>query len=72
MTLDDDVAAAVDRVRIKRSIGVSAAVNDLIRAGLVARKDAEPFVQKTSPGGLRIDVRDIATALDVLESDGRR
>jgi len=35
--LDDDVAAAVERLRGDRSIGLSQAVNELVRAGLVAK-----------------------------------
>jgi hypothetical protein len=32
--LDDDVAAAVQRMRAERNIGLSEAVNELARAGL--------------------------------------
>lgn len=68
ITLAPDVAAAVRRLREERQVGVSEAVNDLVRAGL-ARGDSEarPFVQDTSPMGLRIDVADIAKALDLLD-----
>ena len=68
VTLAPDVAAAVERVRQERQVGVSTAVNDLVRAGL-ARESSErrPFVQRTSPVGLRIDVANVAQALELLE-----
>ena len=34
LSLDDDVAAAVQRLREERHVGLSEAVNELIRAGL--------------------------------------
>ena len=33
VTLDEDVAAAIERVRRERSIGLSEAVNTLVRPG---------------------------------------
>ena len=68
VTLADDVAAAVDRVRRERSVGVSEAVNDLIRQVLISeRPEKEPFVQKTYPMGLKVDVTNIARALEEIE-----
>jgi len=68
ITLADDVAAAVDRVRREKAVGVSEAVNDLVRRGLVSgRRSKEPFVQKTHPMGLKIDVTNIGRALEELE-----
>lgn len=67
VTLDDDTAAVVEQLRRERGLGVSAAVNELIRRGL-NRADARPaFEQRTSPGHARIDVTDVAEALDLLE-----
>jgi DNA-binding transcriptional LysR family regulator len=34
LSLDDDVAAAVQRLREERNLGLSEAVNELVRAGL--------------------------------------
>lgn len=68
ITFDDDVAAAIDRVRRERSIGVSQAVNDLVRAGLTTtRKKAGEFRQSTWDLGLKIDVTNVAEALEELE-----
>jgi len=68
VTLDADVAAAVESARRERGVGVSAAVNDLVRAGLSRADDRRtPFVQRTSPMAARIDVANVADALEMLE-----
>jgi len=69
VTLDDDVSAAVDRLRRERAIGVSEAVNELVRAGLRERPSRQPFVQRTSDLRLRIDVTNVAEAIEQLEGD---
>ena len=44
LTLADDVAAAVERLRRERSIGMSEAVNELVRAGLTTQnRPGTPF-----------------------------
>lgn len=71
MTLDADVAAAVESARRKRGVGASTAVNDLVRAGLARADDRRtPFVQRTSPMAARIDVANVAAALEMLGSPG--
>ena len=67
LSLDDDVAAAVQRLREERHIGLSDAVNELIRAGLAAPARRAPFRQRTADLGLRIDVSDVADALEHLD-----
>ncbi len=48
VNLTDDVAAAVAQVHSKRSIGMSQAINELIRAGLTADEGrARHFAQKS-------------------------
>jgi Arc/MetJ family transcription regulator len=70
ITLDEDVAAAVHRLRRERRMGVSKAVNQLARAGL-ARKPSKPaFRQRTARLGLTIDVTNVGDALEQL--DGAR
>ena len=73
VTLEPDVAAAVGSLRRERHVGVSAAVNELIRAGL-GRTGAksEPFVQRTSPMSARMDIANIADALEVLDGPASR
>lgn len=65
--LDDDTAAAVEELRRELGMGVSRAVNELVRRGLVPRPDPKPFVQRRENLGLRLDVSNIAVALEDLE-----
>jgi hypothetical protein len=71
VNLDPDVAAAAERLRAERNIGLSEAVNELARAGLRAKPAAKPFRQRTRALGLRIDVSNVAEALDLLDSRDR-
>lgn len=73
IALDPDVAAAVVRLCNERGIGVSAAINDLVRRGLASEHPPRRFVQRTSSMGVpAIPLDDIAAVLDVLEGDARR
>jgi hypothetical protein len=72
VTLAPDVAAAVERLRREREMGVSDAVNELIRAGLRGKPASKPLRQKTFKSGLRIDVTNVAEALEILEGPNRR
>lgn len=64
---DDDTAAAVEQVRRESGLGVSEAVNELIRRGMLPRPPSAPFRQRTSALGIRIDVSNVAEALEILE-----
>lgn len=70
--LDPDVAAAVDRLRRERAIGLSEAVNELVRTGLRAKRRGEKFRQRTEELGLRVDVSNIAEVLETLEGPAHR
>jgi Arc/MetJ family transcription regulator len=70
--LDDDVTAAVDRMRKERSMGLSEAVNELARAGLRARQRPRRFRQRSANLGLRVDVTNVAEALEQLEGPSAR
>ena len=70
--LSDDAAKAIERLRRERGIGVSEAVNELIRRGLLPRTPEAPFCQPTRAMGLRIDVSNVAEALDLLEGTDSR
>lgn len=72
VTLAPDVAAAVERVRRERAVGVSEAVNELIRAGLRAKPVSRRLRQRTFKSGLRIDVSNVGEALEILEGPNRR
>lgn len=66
--LADDVAAAVQRLRRDQSVGLSEAVNELVRAGLAVEHQRTEFAQVTHDlGRSRIDYRDIGDALEALE-----
>ncbi len=69
MRLDPEVAAAAERLCEERHIGIGEAVNELARAGL-ARGGESPkrFRQRTASVGLRIDVTNIADALELLDA----
>lgn len=69
---DEDTAAAVDQLRRDKGMGVSEAVNELIRRGLLPRRDPAGFVQKTHRLGLKIDISNVAEALEVLEGPAAR
>ena len=72
VTLDSDVAAAVENARRERGIGISQALNELARAGLARPASRAPFRQRTAALGLTVDVANVEEALDVLEGPGRR
>jgi hypothetical protein len=69
--LDRDTAQAVQALR-KQGRGVSEAVNELIRRGMMAPRQEKPFVARPRRLGVRIDVSDIADALDLLEGPEAR
>ncbi|MEJ5254091.1 MAG: ribbon-helix-helix protein, CopG family [Acidimicrobiales bacterium] len=72
VTFDDDTARAVEQLRRERGVGVSEAVNELIRRGLVQRPQRAAFRQQTRRLGLTIDVSNVAEALEVLEGPRSR
>lgn len=66
--LADDVAAAVEKARRERGLGLSEAVNDLVRAGLLPREPRRPFRQRTYDMGLaRVDYTNVAEAIEEIE-----
>lgn len=70
VTLDPEVAAAVERLRRRRGGGVSAAINELAKRGLaVGREDRATFEQEASALGLRIDVSNVAEALELIDDN---
>ena len=70
--LDSDTAQAVQALRREEGRGVSEAVNELIRRGMLGTPSPKPFVGRTRRLGLRIDVSNVADALDVLEGPDAR
>ncbi len=72
ITLANDVAAAVDKLRRERSIGLSEAVNDLVRTGLSAQEGSHRFRQKTHDLGAGRDFANIAEAIETLDGPAAR
>ncbi|HEX4838414.1 MAG TPA: ribbon-helix-helix protein, CopG family [Solirubrobacteraceae bacterium] len=73
VTLADDVAAAVEKLRRERSIGLSEAINDLVRAGLIERRPASPcFRQKAHDLGHGIDFSNVAEVIETLDGPSAR
>lgn len=65
--LDAEVAAAAERLRRERHVGLGEAVNELARAGLARGAETRRFRQRTAKVGLTIDVTDVAQALELLD-----
>ena len=65
--LDDDVAAEVERLRREEGLGLSEAVNRLIRRGLAAPRRPATYEHRSADLGLKVDVTDIGAVLDVLD-----
>jgi Arc/MetJ family transcription regulator len=72
VNLDDDVAAAVERLRRDRSMGLSETVNQLIRESLHGRSPRRAFRQRSQAIGLSIDVANVAEALEQLDGPAAR
>jgi hypothetical protein len=72
VTLDDDVAAAVSRLRRERGVGMSEAVNQLARAGLTVKRARPRFRQRSAPLNLQIDVTNVTEALEQLDGASHR
>lgn len=69
---DQDTAKAIESLRKEQGLGVSEAVNELIRRGLLVRPPAKQFRQATRRLGLMVDVSNVAEALDLLEGSDSR
>lgn len=67
--LDPEVAAAAERLRRERHIGLGEAVNELARAGLARQDAVTPFRQRTADVGVSVDVTNVAEALELLDGD---
>lgn len=72
VTLDADVAAAVERLRRERGLGLSEALNLLARTGLTVKRSRASYRQRTAKLALRVDVTNIAETLEQLDGPGSR
>jgi hypothetical protein len=71
VTLADDVAIEVERLRRDRGLGTSAAINELARAGISRPPRDQSYRQRGVHLGLRTDVSNVADVLDALDDDDR-
>ncbi|MDQ3938589.1 MAG: ribbon-helix-helix protein, CopG family [Chloroflexota bacterium] len=72
VNLDPDVAAAVERLRRERGIGLSEALNQVARAGLTVKQSRGPFRQREAKLSLKVDVTNVAEALEQLDGPHAR
>mgnify|MGYP000858155315 FL=1 len=75
VSLDQDVAKAIADLRREQGLGLSAAVNELVRRGLSlgGHGAVQPFRQTASPmGAPRVPLDDIGSALELLEGESHR
>lgn len=72
VTLDDDVAAAVGWIRREKGVGVSDALNELARAGLMVKSPRAKFKQRSTNLSLTIDVTNVAEAIEQLDGPAQR
>lgn len=72
VSLDDDIAAALERLRRERGMGLSEALNQLARAGLTVKQNRTAFQQRSAPLSLKIDATNVAEAIEQLEGPAAR
>lgn len=70
--LDEDTRAAIEGLRRTRGVGLSEAVNELIRRGLLTEAASPAFRQRTRRLGLKIDVSNVADAIEALDGPTSR
>lgn len=68
ITLHPDVEAAIVQIRKRRGIGLSDAVNELVRLGLKSqKKTSQRFEQTTYSMKAKLDVTNVAEVLSLLD-----
>lgn len=68
VNLDDDVAAALEKLQRTKGLGRSEALNLLARRGAVRLRAAAPYEHRAHRLGIRIDVDNIGEVLDLLDN----
>lgn len=73
LTLDDDVAAAIEHRRRERNHSLKQEVNELIRVGLMHADEPRkvpPFrVEPFDCGGLLVEIDDMGPVLDMIDTE---
>ncbi len=67
--LADDVAAAVEKARRERGLGLSEAVNDLVRAGLLPRERGAPIDPPSYDMSAKVDLANVGEVLELLDEE---
>ncbi|MGL5818796.1 MAG: CopG family transcriptional regulator [Phycicoccus sp.] len=71
VNIETDVARAVEQYRRQHRVGLSEAVNQLVRDGIRATHDDYVYVHPTRDMGARVDLTNVAEVLELLdEVDG--
>ena len=71
INLDDDVASEVAKLQRERGIGLSAAVNELARAGFTAARKEYHYEHVSHEMGALIDFTNVADVLELLDEADR-
>jgi Arc/MetJ family transcription regulator len=71
INLDDDVAREVARLRRERGLGMSEAVNELVRAGLRPPRTDYTYKHPTRKMGALVDLSNVADVLELLDEADR-
>lgn len=75
VTLDDDVAAALQRTAGERGLSFKAAINAVLRAGLAAPAQPRPYTVPSRPMGARAGIdldRALTVAMDIEDDETLR
>lgn len=71
INLDADVASEVAKLQRERGIGLSAAVNELARAGFQAARQEYHYEHMSHDMGALVDLSDVADVLELLDDADR-
>jgi Arc/MetJ family transcription regulator len=71
VNLDDDVVSEVAKLQRERGIGLSAAVNELARAGFKNARPDYHYEHVTHDMGALVDLSDVADVLELLDEADR-
>jgi hypothetical protein len=71
ITVAPDVAAEMERLRREEGLGASEALNTLARRGMARASRPHRYVHRAHDLGLRVDVADVAAALELIDEDER-
>jgi hypothetical protein len=71
INLDDDVASEVAKLQRERGLGMSAALNELARAGFQTARQEYHYEHPSHEMGALVDISDVADVLELLDEADR-